>query len=720
MDNKGFIFTGDATLALVVVIVLTASIVVYAGLPIFQGQSHEHLEAMADSVLETMEQSGQLRDAAVVYSGNNADAKNDMDSELNDNLTQMLPSYVGYKLTICNRNITRDNSSIRRDVATKVKVISGPQEGWVARAYYKQEEVKFIDQNQTQVTTVWNFHNWLQNFDPWHGGLNNYRYWAGGRSAGTISFSVPSNGTMNGAKFLLGSSTNFWHDGYWSQDEYGNWVWHDGYLSPYGANFVLNGNTVNHNIASGDFKDLQYASPNTGEMFNYLGNINGSELNSGSNNFYINFNDIHSSQYMPWFSIIANYTTSIKVPKDVLTNTTNFQDIGGVGNPNQGIFYDLNTGQINDITGRSISWGDLQSQDYDINTPFELTGLPAGSTGTSTVGSAVATTCDVYLPSNTRLFDAYTVVNAYGGCDRAIVQVKNSYGTWQTVFTSFDSTQRSDGGYGNIPGIISIAPYLTAGHNTVRIILWDNVNDLSGGEDYDLVGLTNCYSTITYSQLPIRWDTFPFYNCQYSATTGTGSQPQNFNIANEAQEALLFVGVGTDSRTIKVTCKKQGSSTTSTLYSGSVPYVLNLGDLDAAASQHIITSVSSNGSYQLVPGNYTLTLSVTSGKAYESGDFGGTDKPWNGVVSQSTYANPEIYSGTRISVIYPKFLQNSWSDGFADTADEAKTEAKDKLIATLKSWGYDIPANSSSIKTEAIYTGDVPNSIPVRLELWQE
>ena len=715
MDDKGFIFTGDATLALVVVIVITASIVAYAALPIFQGQNHEHLEALADSVLETMEQSGTLRNDAVLYSSNNSSLHDEARADLIQNLNLMIPNGIGYKLTIGSNVIystdldaSKDhtNPSASTDIATKVKVISGPQEGWVGRAYYKQEEVKFVDQNQTQVTTVWNFHNWLQNFYPWKYGLVDYPYWAGGDSPTSISFSVPNNGTINGAKFLLGSSTNFWNDGYWSQDEDGNWVWHDGYRSPYGANFVLNGNTANHNIASDDFTDLQYASPNTGEMFNYLGNISGSELLHGLNNFYINFDDVHSSQYMPWFSIIANYTTSIKVPQGVLTNTTSFPDIAGVGNPDSSLLYNLNTGKITNTESRSISWNTIQSGDIpDTSTPFTITGIPSGTSR----GSAVATTCDVYLPSNTRLFDAYTVVNAFGGCDRAIVQVKNSYGTWQTIFTSFDYggtdyTQRNDGGYGNIPGILNIAPYLTAGHNTVRIILWDD----APGNDYDLVGLTNCYSTITYSQLPIKWDTFAFNSKQYSGSTGT--QTQTFNIANEAQEALLFVGTGTDSRNIKVTCQK--GSSTSTLYNGPIPYVLNLGDLDAAASKHIITKVNSNGSYDLVPGSYSLTVSVTPGYSYESGDYGGSG------TSIQTYANPEIFSGTRISVIYPKFLQNSWSSGFASTADEAKENARQNLINTLSSYGISI--NPSLIKTEAIYTGDTPNSIPVRLDLWQE
>ncbi|MCE7698363.1 MAG: hypothetical protein K8E24_005845, partial [Methanobacterium paludis] len=699
------------TLALVVVIVITASIVTYVGLPIFEGEEHQHLEALADSVLESMDQNGTLARDAALYSSNNTTAQQLARTDLVQNLNLLIPKGIGYRLTVGSNVITSTDSdasvnhtspATATDVATKIKVISGAQTGWVGRAYYKQEEVNFVDQNQTQVTTVWNFHNWLQNFNPWNYGLDNDPYWAGGQSSGSISFNIPTTGTINGAKFLLGSSGGY--NGWWG--------WTD---SAYGANFVLNGNTANHNIASGDFTNLQYKSPNTGEMYNYLGNISSSELLSGLNNFYINFNDVHSSQYMPWFSVIANYTTSIKVPQGVLTNTFNFTDIAGVGNPSKCLQYDLTTGNIITTPTKSISWNDLkqttQNPEIDTSTPFQLTNIPSGTSQ----GSAVASTCDVYLPDNTRLFDAYTVVNAYGGCDRAIVQVKNSYGTWQTIFTSFDYngtdyTERTDGGYGNIPGILNIAPYLTAGHNTVRVILWDD----APANDYDLVGLTNCYSTITYSQLPIRWDTFAFNSKQYKSSTG--SQTQNFNIATDAQEALLFLGLGTDSKNITVTCKKQGSSTTSTLYTGSVPYVLNLGDLDAASTQtkHIITNVSANGSYQLVPGNYTLTVSVTPGKSYESGDFGGSG------TSVSTYANPEIFSGTRISIIYPKFLQNAWSSGFASTADEAKNNANVTLQQILNSYNPPISYNPGLIKTEAIYTGGTPDSISVRLELWKQ
>ena len=189
MDDKGFIFTADATLALVVVIVITASIVTYVGLPIFQGEDHQHLEALADSVLESMDQNGTLARDAALYSSNNTTVQDEARADLIENLNLMIPQGIGYRLTVGSNpaiTSTDSDSSVNHtspatatDVATKIKVISGAQTGWVGRAYYKQEEVNFVDENQTQVTTVWNFHNWLQNFNPWNNGLDDYPYWGG-------------------------------------------------------------------------------------------------------------------------------------------------------------------------------------------------------------------------------------------------------------------------------------------------------------------------------------------------------------------------------------------------------------------------------------------------------------------------------------------------------------------------------------------------------------
>ena len=89
-----------------------------------------------------------------------------------------------------------------------------------------------------------------------------------------------------------------------------------------------------------------------------------------------------------------------------------------------------------------------------------------------------------------------------------------------------------------------------------------------------MVGLTNCYSEIKYSYLPIRWNTFPFNSKQYGSVT---AQTKDFTIDNETQEAFLFVGTGSDTRNITVTCKQKNSTTTTTLYpNGPVPYILDL------------------------------------------------------------------------------------------------------------------------------------------------
>ena len=212
MDEQGFIFTTDATLALVVMIVLTASVVTYGLLPVYQGENHQHLEAIADSALETMDQSGALREAAVEYSNNNS---TQAVATLNASLQTVIPNNIGYSLTMLDNPAVTSNNGVltSKDVVTKVKVISGPQEGWMARAYYKQDEVQFQTINSTSVTTLWNFHNYLTNFVPWNGGLNSYPYWGGTYPTGRnpppqtsvpITFYMP--GTPNSAKFLMGAA----------------------------------------------------------------------------------------------------------------------------------------------------------------------------------------------------------------------------------------------------------------------------------------------------------------------------------------------------------------------------------------------------------------------------------------------------------------------------------------------------------------------------------
>ena len=688
MDEEGFIFTTDATLALVVMIVFTASVVTYGLLPVYQGENHQHLEALADSALETMEQDGTLREAAVEYSnGNTSGAQSTLQSDLN----VVIPDNVGYSLTMSTYPSVSDSNGIltSNDVVTKVKVISGPQEGWMGRAYYKQESIQFQTINSTSVTTLWNFHNYLKNFDPWNtNGLDTDKFWGGtnvnNNVAVPINFSAP--GPVNSAQFLLGSAAG------------------SGFVPAYNADVVINNN--NNYIKNSSFTYL-YTSTGVGPVYNYQKLLNSSIINNGLNNFYIQYNATNN-QNMPWFTIIANYTTAITVPLGIANDTISFPNIGGIGRPDTDVLYNLDAGTVSTAPGRTISWTSLQNTfTYDTSTPFELTGLPNIGTG-----SAVASIQDINIPAGNRLFDAFTVVNAFGGEDGAIVQVQDSTGAITTVFSSFGNTARSDGGYGNVPGIINIQPYLKVGDNKVRIITWD---DVPGG-DYDLVGLENCYSKITYSKFPIRWDTIPFDSYQNTSSNKvtTETQIKNFTINTDAQSALLFVGVGSATRNITVTVTNSTGGS-SVLYPASqpIPYVIDLGALDAAATQptHILTSIVGNGS-SLIPGNYTLKVSVTPSLAYESGD-GSSSPPQYGYSG-----DPSIFSGTRISIIYPKFLQNVWATGYANNPQDAATNAVNNLIATLNGAGYSV--NTNLIRNTTLYTGDVPNAIPVRLDLWTQ
>lgn len=696
MDDKGFIFTADATLALVVIIVFTASVVVYALLPVYQGDDHRHLEALADSILQTMEENGELRSAGVSYASGGGAYVNDTDSKLNSTLQAMVPAGVGYKLTIGSHSVEDNRGLITStNVATRVRVISAPEQGWMGRAYYKLEKVEYHPVNQTTVTTVWNFHNWLQNFGPWGNHLETYRYWGGTNTAPqnpkNIAFTVPATGTINGAQVLIGS----------------NREGSSGSRPSYGANFTLNG--INHVITNSSFNYLYTRSGSGGKMYNYKGNIPGSELTSGTNNYYLQFLNQTSSHHMPWFSIIANYTTTLNVPEGVLSGITPFSDIAGVGTPYGSVSFNLDTGAVSNVPGRSVTWNWLQSHDYDISTPFELTGMR--NIGHS---SAVATEQDLYVPPGYQLFDAYTVVNSYGGCDGAIVQVKDSLGTWRTVFTSFDTQYTSlSYGYGNLPGTVALhdkydinKQYLKPGHNTVRIILYD----CSESGDYDLVGLRNCYSGLTYSALPIKWDIFTYNSYQNGSSSSTKSytQMRNFTVSEGAQEALLFLGTGLDTRNVTVTLSNGTAS--KLIYAGIPLYSIDLGKLDNTTSPKIM--VDGNGT--LKNGTYFLTVKVTPSEAYESGDGSTSPGPYG------TDADPELYSGTRISVLYPKFLENAWSSSYASTPDDARALAITELRAKLQSHGINTSTvPDSAFKTEAIFAGDMATATPVRLDLWK-
>lgn len=703
MDDKGFIFTTDATLALVVVIVLTTSIVSYQLVPAYMGQDHQHLEALADSALMVMEQDGTLNNAAVEAARNNTTGAQQI---LNNRLTTLIPTDTGYKLTLNASNlvVATDNRGLiySSDMVTKIRVISGPREGWMGRAWYKIEKFDFINQTQNVTTTVWNFHNWLTNFAPWTpGGYNRNRnyyttnglinnpYWGSGTTPQNIQFSFPSDANIYNAKFLIGSCNKY-----------------SGVS--YNANTTINGNV--YPAYTNQFTFLNYR-PNTNNaqrMYNYQGFVN-SGLAPGVNNFNVRFwnmtgpNNQHTERYdLAWYSIIGNYSTTFPVPNGILTSSYNFpdaagmavqnaQDLGG-GGGEYGRIYNLNTGSVTSLTNRRvIDWNSIYNREhaYDDGLPFVITGTNGGNKP----GCAVSIVQNVNIPAGYRIFDSFVVVNAYGGVDQALIEVNNGT-SWRTIFNSQDYSARSDG-YGNIPGIVYIPNgYLLPGQNNkVRITIWDDVP----GNDYDLVGLTNCYVTATYSALNVNWVNHPYNNHQSNSYVET--QTRNFDIDYNAKEVLLFVGVGTDSRTITVSYP---GTPDKVLYSGSIPYYLNLASLDAAKGFHVITTANSTATkYYLKEGtNYPLKVTV-NGPSYswESGD-------WD--------RNAEIFSGTRISVLYPEFLRNVWADAYESTPQEAMRLARYDLADQL---GLD--RNDPAIKTEALYTGNLPNQVPVRLELWK-
>jgi hypothetical protein len=710
MDERGFVFTTDAILALVVFFVFTASILTYYTLPSYMGADHQHLETQAADALEVMTYDGTIYSAAAQLASNNTTIQNKGKASLNTELEYLLNgngtnNNTAYKLSMTLENGTtvsvENNKTIgvSKDTVTRVIVISGPKQGWLGRAWYKIEEVQFDNQKINSTTTLWNFHNWLTNFAPYKSsGLASAHFW--GNISGNlnspqnIQFSFPTDANITGAYFLTGSNNKV-----------------SSLSAPsFGVNLTING--FKYNINNASFNKLYYR-PGTGTpgypIFNNLTIVPSSSLLQGVNNFNVNFTTpVANTHDMPWFAIIGNYSNTIPVPQGILTRTFRAPDAAGMAVPGTSGYYktyNLTSGVVTNYTGsRSIYWSQMinQNSTYSNGLPFDLLNVNGGSED----GCAVSTTHDIYIPANARLYDAYTVINAYGGVDNALVEVWNG-SQWNTTFCSFDQgvvdfSARSDG-YGNTPGILDIRPYLTKGvTNKVRITIWDNVP----GQDYDLVGLINCYSTVTYSQLPIKWDTYAFPS--YQNSTNITRPEQSFDIGGGAEKLFLFLGTGVDTRRVAVEIKNN-TSTYKTIYNDTtVPYVLDIGNLDLQNGTPIIAS-GTVGNYTGKPGlNYKVRVSVYSSPSWQSGD---------GASSPPPYSNAEVYSGTRVGVVYPKFLENMWATDFADDAATAQQLALNNLTDALDDANYTY--NVSDIKTEALYTGNLPNSITVRLDLWR-
>jgi hypothetical protein len=365
---------------------------------------------------------------------------------------------------------------------------------------------------------------------------------------------------------------------------------------------------------------------------------------------------------MPWFSILTTYTTNITVPLNVTTDRIFFPNAAGLavnrevdlGNgTGYGRIYNLATGQVSNLnTLRTISWANMKGHDhlYSDGIPFVITDIPGNDRG-----SAVCVEQTFSVPSTSNILDAYVVVNSWGATDKTLVEVWSSdSNTWRTVFNSFDLdgndyTDRSDG-YGNLPGIIYIGNELRQGAtNKVRITTWDDVPS----SDYDLVGLQDCFTVLSTSDFKVKWDTYPYNSHQASGNTET--QDQTFTLTSDSQKAMLFLGVGLNTRNVRVTY----AGTNQELYNGPATFSMDLASIDAQKKfNRITTSNSTATNYTLVPGTYNLRVTITGPRyAWESGD----DNYGSGA-----YGVASIFSGTRIVVINPQ-IQNEWSAGMGPT-----------------------------------------------------
>jgi hypothetical protein len=716
MDDRGFIFTADASLALIVILIVSASITAYIMAPYFQGQEHQHLQALASDTLETMEKEGTLTLAAVKYSQNDVVGGNQM---LTSRLNVLIPSDTAYNLTMLGYPVSRNNNFlVASDTATAVRVISGPEEGYLGRAWYKQEEVEMEDKEINVVSTLWNFHNYLSNFSPWGSqGFYNRQYWgvSGSSRPGSpvpIEFSIPEGVTLHNAFFLQG--TNNMSANNLNRLSFGVQVNINGHLYGNTTPFTMLYPRVN---SAGQIDQ--------GLVYNYKGNINVSDLNLGDDNefsVFFNYQNLLRSDYsynMPWFSLIANYTTTIQVPKGILSIDETFPDAAGLAKPTNaggyyGKIYNLTTGDVTNLNeARVMQWSTFRDtnrnllDNYDDGIPFVLQDV----SGTAD-GSAVSVIKEFNIPNNARIFDGYVNINAYGAVDNAMVEVWD--GTrWRAVFCSFDFREipgspiidySAGDGYGNTPGIVYIGQYLHTGNNRVRITVWDNVPS----NDYDLVGLVDSKVYVSYSFLPIKWDSFVFPSYQAGSSQTNQFPVRTFSIGPDATKVYMFVGVGTTTQHIKVEVRNStvGNAWATVYDDDTTPYMLDIGALDAAGPNRFTVGNAEN--YALKEGTgYQVRVTVTAPLAWKSGD---------GASSPGTYGNPTIFSGTRIAVIY-KYLENKWTTQYSSDATTAKELAKQQLIDELEKSGIIVDPNL--VQTEALFTGNLPNAIPVRLDLWK-
>ena len=213
MDNRGYIFSTDAVLALVIFFVIAGSLLTYYTLPSYIGADHQHLEAEADSALALLTSSDDLQIAILKLKSNDPQKQLEGKELLKGKLNLILPADVAYDLKIDDEStgISNDRGILTsNNLVSRYSVISAPAEGWIGRAWYKLEDVQFVEKKINTTQTLWNFHNYLANFPNWNGGskFRTYEYWGiqstSDKRPKPIDFSIPLDAKLKRAFVIVG------------------------------------------------------------------------------------------------------------------------------------------------------------------------------------------------------------------------------------------------------------------------------------------------------------------------------------------------------------------------------------------------------------------------------------------------------------------------------------------------------------------------------------
>ena len=711
-DERGFLFTTDSILALIPLMIVVVTV---AQVSVPPKSEPMELEAndIAENILSKLEQDGTLKVIAL------EPRKSATREYIEEYLDRNVPIEFGYAMVI---EIDGEKELVASDTvssmselesllsgipnyASAVRHVTTAEKGtgWVGRAWFKVEEAAFMEQERTVTTTAVNFHNWLSNF------YNGPTEWGPGE---VIGFYIPSDEILS-SKMILGCGEFRYNLGspyevdvqingqYWGRVNRGDWT----YLYTIGGGYYGRMMWI-------DFEDVPE-------------NL----LRSGRNELFLDFRNPGDYDYMyynnmPWFSLIVTYNHTMLVPVGLVHRIIRLPDAEGFAVAGSSCKYkdtmdrdgDGNTDEILDCSAAdSVRWnrwiGDLASTHRETEYPSDpnsRSGIPFGISQNSGLpdgdgGSAITVVKEFELPDNVKIFDAVIVLNILGATDNARVEVYDySRDKWVTVFNSFNlegvSYSARGDGYGNLPTVVSIrvdpkninpndpdhmpTELIRPGKNKVRVTIWDFVPST----DWDWVGIVDSYISVSYSSLPIDWQTFEFQN--YQSGGNSVVKKRKFKIGRDAELVYFFFGVGSDTRKAKVWVRRISSACDSSSSSWKLFYdervspgqFINLKNVDTESSPHIMTEYDpQSGEWVLCPGTYEAKIAVYGpNEEWESGD-------WN--------RNAEVYSGSRVVVLYPEFIRNVWAMAYSDSPTKAKAMAVVFLLNRMISEGVVDPSD---------------------------